>query len=324
MVEGGRDILVSVCMVTYNHEKYVAEAIEGVLMQKCDFPMELIIGEDCSTDDTRAICMEYQSRYPDKIRLITSDHNVGMIKNFVRVIRKARGRYIAFCDGDDYWTESLKLQRQLDFLEQNQEYGLCYSNISIYNQTKGEYEQDNVIDKRNITNFEQLLLGNYIPTLSVCCRKRYVDDFLDMYSDLYWNWVLLDYPIWLYVSFHSGIKFFSEKMGVYRLLGSSASHFYDKDKLFDFARKTVEILLIMNERSSFKINRINDVDYEYMFLKQYYSWFIAMGNMKYTISALSYFMRNKYYKTFFWGLVHLPFWKYARLPFRIADLKSIR
>ena len=109
--------LLSIVTITYNHEPFIAKTIEGVLMQQVKFPIELIIAEDCSTDGTRAICQRYAAQYPALIRLITSESNVGAIANERRDMRAARGKYIAFCEGADYWTDPLKLHKQVDFLE---------------------------------------------------------------------------------------------------------------------------------------------------------------------------------------------------------------
>ena len=110
-----RDPLVSVVMTTYNHEPYIAQAIEGVLSQETDFPMELIIGEDCSTDRTREIVLEFQRRYPEMIRVLLSEKNVGMHENFRRTALAARGKYMAFCEGDDWWHRRDKLKIQIPF-----------------------------------------------------------------------------------------------------------------------------------------------------------------------------------------------------------------
>jgi len=118
--------LVSVKMITYNHEPYIAEAIEGVLLQKTSFPIELVIGEDCSTDRTRDIVMHYQKKFPGLIRVITSERNVGATKNSLRTERACRGKYIAYCEGDDYWCDMRKLQRQAAILEQYPNVGLVY------------------------------------------------------------------------------------------------------------------------------------------------------------------------------------------------------
>jgi len=117
--------LVSVAMITYNHEPYIRTAIEGIIAQKTDFSFELIIGEDCSTDNTRKIVLEYQKEYPIIIRVIISDNNVGMHKNCRRTIDACRGKYIAFCEGDDYWIEGHKLSKQVAILEKYADTSLC-------------------------------------------------------------------------------------------------------------------------------------------------------------------------------------------------------
>ncbi|MBP5322509.1 MAG: glycosyltransferase [Bacteroidaceae bacterium] len=135
--------LVSVVTITYNHAPYIAKCIEGVVMQQVDFPMEFIIAEDCSTDGTRAICEEYAAKYPDLIRLITSERNVGYNPNELRAMRAARGKYIAYCEGDDYWTEPQKLQRQVDFLESHPDYSVCFHRCHHLDVETGEMKEDN-------------------------------------------------------------------------------------------------------------------------------------------------------------------------------------
>ena len=109
--------LVSVLMVAYNHEAYLADAIEGVLAQRCDFPFELLIGEDCSRDGTLQVALDYQARHPERIRVVHSEANVGGDENLGRITTRARGRYIAYCDGDDHWCDPEKLARQVAVAE---------------------------------------------------------------------------------------------------------------------------------------------------------------------------------------------------------------
>jgi glycosyltransferase involved in cell wall biosynthesis len=135
--------LLSIVTITYNHEPFIAKTIEGVLMQQVKFPIELIIAEDCSTDGTRAICQQYAEEYPDLIRLITSDSNVGAIANERRAMLAARGKYIAFCEGDDYWTDPLKLQKQVDFLESHPDYSVTFHRCKHYNVETHEMVDDN-------------------------------------------------------------------------------------------------------------------------------------------------------------------------------------
>jgi glycosyltransferase involved in cell wall biosynthesis len=121
-------MLVSICMITYNHEPFIRQAIEGVLMQKINFPYELIIADDCSKDKTPAICSEYANKY-QQIRLIQTNSNIGMLPNFSKTLKACRGKYIALCEGDDYWTDPFKLQKQVDCLEQNPKAVFCFTSI---------------------------------------------------------------------------------------------------------------------------------------------------------------------------------------------------
>lgn len=122
--------VVSVHMVTYNHEPYIARAIEGVMMQKTDFEFELVIGDDASTDKTREICFDYQAKYPERIRVLWGDENLYRNshpagRNAERNIAHCRGEFIAWCEGDDYWTDPNKLQDQVDFLRAHPESMMC-------------------------------------------------------------------------------------------------------------------------------------------------------------------------------------------------------
>lgn len=141
-MEINKNIVVSVCMITYNHENYIAQAIEGVLMQQTNFDIELVIGEDCSTDKTRDICMEYASKYHTIIRLLRRKENLGISKNFFNTLNKCTGKYIAICEGDDYWTDPLKLQKQVDFMEMNPEYSVCFHRYDIYDETNKQFRSD--------------------------------------------------------------------------------------------------------------------------------------------------------------------------------------
>ena len=120
--------LVSVYMITYNHEKFIAQALDGILMQEVDFPYEIVIGEDKSTDRTRAVVCEYQRRHPDKIRLHLSRENLFRQKLAgLGPLAACRGKYIAMCEGDDYWTDPQKLQKQVAVLEAEPEVSFVFT-----------------------------------------------------------------------------------------------------------------------------------------------------------------------------------------------------
>ncbi|MDR0604779.1 MAG: glycosyltransferase [Bacteroidales bacterium] len=136
--------MLSVCLITYNHEAYIREAIDSVLMQKTNFPIEIVIGEDCSTDNTRNLCIEYKEKFPDIIKLLLPEKNVGARQNFINTINMCKGKYIALCEGDDYWTDPLKLQKQVDFMEANEEYSITCHRYTIINEMKEEKQDDYV------------------------------------------------------------------------------------------------------------------------------------------------------------------------------------
>lgn len=134
--------VVSVLMLTYNHAPYLAEAIDGVLMQQTDFPIELLIGEDCSTDDTREIALRYQREHPGLIRVITANRNIGMHENFRRIFRASRGEFVALCEGDDYWIEPGKLQNQVDLLRARRDVTAVYTNFATSDLMDGSWSVD--------------------------------------------------------------------------------------------------------------------------------------------------------------------------------------
>ncbi|MCC8426383.1 glycosyltransferase [Mucilaginibacter sp. UR6-11] len=118
-------MMVSVCCITYNHKKFIGEAIDSFLMQKTKFPFEIVIGDDCSTDGSSDMIKGYAEQYPDIIKFFPGKKNAGAHNNFRNVVRHCTGKYIALCDGDDYWIDQYKLQKQVDFLEQNTDYVIC-------------------------------------------------------------------------------------------------------------------------------------------------------------------------------------------------------
>src|ERR1017187_8839583 len=119
--------LVSVAMITFNHRPYIERAVKCVLNQETDFNVELVIGEDCSTDGTRELVFDLQRRHPEIIRVVTSEHNVGA-QNILRTERACRGKYLAYCEGDDYWNDPSKLAKQVAFLESRPDYVMVHSN----------------------------------------------------------------------------------------------------------------------------------------------------------------------------------------------------
>lgn len=202
--------LVSVCMITYNHERYIKQAIEGVLMQMTDFDIELVIGEDCSSDKTRVICEEYAIKYK-QIKLLSSVKNLGVMPNFIRTLNACTGKYIAICEGDDYWTEPSKLKKQVDFLEKNLEYSLCFHNYFEERGASLNLIKINLKDTITIEDYARTISG--IQTLTVLFRNSLnpivPPEFLEKTTGSYF--------IFLRLAEHGKFKFIDEPMAVYRV-----------------------------------------------------------------------------------------------------------
>lgn len=172
-----KDPLVSVLIATYNQESFLAQAINGVIEQCTSFSIELIIGDDCSVDLTREIALEYQLRYPAIIRILTYDVNVGPHKNFLSIYRAARGKYLALCDGDDFWCDSGKLQNQVEILERDQECTGVFHDCYRLNEKTGEKLKrigGRCIDFK--PNFESVIREKNIATASMLFRKISFDE----------------------------------------------------------------------------------------------------------------------------------------------------
>jgi glycosyltransferase involved in cell wall biosynthesis len=164
--------LVSIRVVTYNQERFIAACLESVLMQRTDFPIEVIVGEDCSTDGTRAIVRDYAGRFPDRIVATMAEQNVGALENYRRVRAAARGRYHAICEGDDYWTDPLKLQKQVDYLEEHPNSPMCFHDALIIADGKASpprYFCPNDLPQ-SVSIREVILRPCFIPTGSMLIR----------------------------------------------------------------------------------------------------------------------------------------------------------
>lgn len=210
--------LVSVWMITYNHEKYISQALDGILMQKTNFNYEIVIGEDCSTDRTREICIEYQKKYPDKIKLLLNEKNIGVTPNFIQTLKACKGKYIALCEGDDYWTDSYKLQKQVDFLEANPEYSVVYTDCSLINSLGDKLPDTDYLIKqrkryRSGDVFFNLLRENFINTLTVCLRAECIISDKSILD----KWYIYDYYLWLQLAKKGKVQYIADITACYRI-----------------------------------------------------------------------------------------------------------
>lgn len=214
--------LVSVCMITYGHEKYIEEAINSVLMQECDFDYELIISNDCSPDKTDFVIQTILKTHPKAycIKYFNQQQNIGMMPNSVFVLEKSIGNYIAVCEGDDFWTDKLKLQKQVDFLRENEDCSLCFHNARIY------YENTKQT-KLFVKEYHKIFYSGYdilekwlIPTASMVFVNVLKSNKL---PNFYANATHGDLALQLFLYEFGNFGFVNEDMCTYRINESSAT-----------------------------------------------------------------------------------------------------
>ncbi|MDR0894980.1 MAG: glycosyltransferase [Prevotellaceae bacterium] len=202
---------VSVLMLTYNQERYVAQAIRSVLAQQTDFAFELVIGNDASTDQTGAICARLALCHPDRIVLIDRPQNVGLAQNFMDTYHCLRGQYVAICEGDDYWISRYKLQRQVAWLEAHPDDAICFHRVINYYEDNHTKSLSNGGQKRD-TDILDLARGNYITNVSVLFRRGVFGELPDWFAQV----STYDYPLHLLTAQYGRIHYMRRPMAVYR------------------------------------------------------------------------------------------------------------
>lgn len=204
----------SVMIITYNHEAYICQALDSVLMQEVDFEYEIVIGEDSSTDNTKNILLDYKKKYSDKIKLIMHDVNVGMHKNLELTFNACAGEYIAVLEGDDYWLNKNKLQKQLNLLERNSELTECFHKVkTIYQSSNKEpHEFPSTLNKHSF-NLKDVVSDFFIPTLSIMFRKSAIGKF----PSVLYQMTNPDWLIHVLCAEKGNVGFIDEVMGIYRV-----------------------------------------------------------------------------------------------------------
>lgn len=253
------EIVVSICCLSFNHELYIRQCLEGFIIQKTNFAFEVLIYDDASTDKTVEIIREYEVKYPKIIKPIYQSENqyskgvkVTSTYNWSRV----KGKYIAMCEGDDYWTDPLKLQKQVDFLEKNQDYGLVHTNFDTYYQNtnyflKNTHSVYNIEIKDNCTLHYWNLFGEAmatIKTLTVCYRSDLIKKWQSVTPEN--KWLIGDFPMFFYISLQSKVGYIHESTSVYRTVpqGSVSNVGNDIKKKLNIKKTHVDIRLHFLEK----------------------------------------------------------------------------
>jgi len=246
---------VNACIIVYNHEKYLRDCLDGALAQQVNFDYKIIISEDCSTDKSQEICKEYQKKYPDKIKLYLNETNLGLIGNWVKALSLCNGEYIAICEGDDYWTDPNKLQKQVDFLDNNKDFALSSHNAEVIKNGLiiRKYcgsKQAEIMDLKYILTY-----GSGAATCSLVIRNKTIQNLPDWFAKMH----SCDWTIQVIVTQHGKMKYFKDIMSVYRKhdkgAGFSAKINARKSGNSDFAlpsKYSLEMIEHLNKHFNYK------------------------------------------------------------------------
>ena len=234
-----QEVLVSIRCTAYNHAPFIRQCLDGFVMQKTNFRFEAIVHDDASTDGTAAIIREYAEKYPDIIVPVIEDENQyskgdGSVTRIVDSYM--RGKYIAFCEGDDYWTDPYKLQKQIDFLEAHPDYGMCHTDFY----TTGRRHITPVKEEKDDIYWPSILTkGLRVGTVTAVVRADIYNNMprLNMGK----GWPIGDLPIWYEIARVSKIKYLPEITATYRIVAESASHSQNLEKVLRYEEKKLEL-----------------------------------------------------------------------------------
>ena len=219
--------IVTVWCLAYNQKDFIRDALEGFVMQKTTFPFEVIVHDDASTDGTTAIVQEYARRYPDIIKPVIETENQwqrGGLKHIIQIMNEnhRNGKYIAFCEGDDYWTAPQKLQQQVDFLESHSEYSMCFHSAKKKYETKARawINCENIEDRDY--DATDIFVNWTVPTASVMCRR----EAMEFYANLKHPERIQNYDIFIFLScaMIGKLRGMHEQMSVYRIQGEGLTY----------------------------------------------------------------------------------------------------
>lgn len=263
------EIMVSVCCLAYNHESFIGECLEGFVKQQANFAFEVLIHDDASTDKTADIIRAYAEKYPDIIKPVYQTENqyskgVGVTRKYN--FSRAKGKYIAMCEGDDYWIDPLKLQKQVDFLEANESYGVVHTDANVYHQKTNTFIENIIkLRNRNLIQLdnpaEAIILGSYrVYTLTVLFRFSLLEK-IDMDSPR--EFQMGDLPLWL--TFTKFTKFFyiNEATAVYRKTQGSATNPIQKAAKLDFKISSKKVRLLFAKSLNLKASTVNEISDRY-------------------------------------------------------------
>lgn len=236
--------LVSVCITTFNHAPYIGRAIESVQRQRVAFPIEIIIGDDCSEDATLSIVERYAAE-DSRIRVLRAEQNQGMHLNYRRTLLAARGRWVALCDGDDFWSDDEKLARQIAALDASPEAGMCYTRS--YRFCQGAEAKRWIYPTAGLhTSFSDLLRNNTVENITAVARRELIEAYYaEIKPEQHAEWLTDDAPMWIWFAKRSKIIALDYPTASHRLLAESQSQSTDYHRRIAFCDSTASIAIFM-------------------------------------------------------------------------------
>lgn len=252
--------LVSISCITYNHEDYIVDAIEGFLMQKTNFDFEILIHDDASTDRTAQIIRDYQKRYPEIIKPILqteNQHSKGVKRiSYIYNHNRSKGKYIALCEGDDYWTDENKLQKQVDYMEQNPDCSMCFHAVNIKDEKRNKIvEYPRLYNENTVLDNSKIFPHNSKKTAT--CSFLYRKEVLNSPPGFFFDSLVGDYPTAFILAFKGRTFYYNEVMAIYRrsIKGSYTERHKEFSSIIKSETNKKEFLILYNEYTNYKFNQ---------------------------------------------------------------------
>lgn len=268
---------ISIGVITYNQEYTIRQTLDSILAQKGDFNLELVIGEDCSPDNTYAICQEYAERYPDVVKLLSNTHNLGIMANFARVMKACTGDYVGICAGDDYWCDEQKLQKQLDYFKAHPELGVVSTSgykllVKTNTLVPNAIAPIHPIEDGNVKKFyfsPDYRGGVYAMPLSLLIKRELLR-FVDFDEFVRRGFPVEDYPMQAIISQHSKWGHINDLCVVYRVYKESATFIsFDHPKYLSYHKGLADIRRYLNELFPNEVCFSEEWLQEYEFYKEF-------------------------------------------------------
>ena len=228
--------LVSVLVCTRNRAQMLGQALDSILAQECDFEFEILIGEDFSSDNSRALCLNYFNKYPDKIKLLLHDLNCGCGKNWALLVSQAKGKYLASCDDDDFWHTKNKLQLQVDYMEQHPECGMVHTEWNLLNEINQKTVKNYIRTSNIIIPIGKIMRDIFTGKAPICIstsmtRKALIDKYVPLNDYIKLKFNIQDWPTWMIISKYTEIHYLPISTTTYRLGHFSISNLKTWDEL---------------------------------------------------------------------------------------------